>query len=521
MIRALLELDLRYARNQAATIARSPARLLIWLPYLVLFAYVFAWRMNDMRHAHGIINIPGPTDTFATLAGAAFLTALGFAIARHAGGRVEAFRCNAEAVLCANAGVSPVILIFWLQMRRLIAAAPRWFGALVFFVAAFAPEGSPADALARVIFGSVCAALALALVELPAYLAGRKRFGEAVVIGGWVLALFGGVQLLCAVAVLLDDGGIAQRILTAVTFDPGRLVLAVVNGDPISLAASAAIPLILGLAVGLVGRDALPELYEGTLRAQGHVFERTASLVPLRTSETRAPRIPAGSLALVWKDWTVLRRRGGTRTLILGAGFWAAFGAAIAFAVRPESADTGLALALLAIATLFITLVPIAVSTGLADDIAKPMWWLAPAPLHTRLATWTLSRSWPGGAALAALPFVLGLALDRPKMAIFALPASLLLWWSLHALGLALYSAFPSRFDLRGPFGMLRIAAAVIFLTPPFWAFAAIGIAAGNMLAGGLVASAILALEGYAGLAAAVRRIDQNGAMLATLERAG
>jgi hypothetical protein len=517
-MRALLELDLHVLRNQLRAIARSPLRLMIWIPYLGLVLGLSIWRLTQGHTAHAS-DLSGVPLRLATLAGATYLAAFGFAFARHAGGRVQAFRCEAEALLCTNAGVPPLLLTFWLQMRKLCGSALRWLGALILYVAALAPAGAPPETLGRVVLACVLAAVALVTVEIPAYLLGRRRFGSLLIALAWGLTAFGALEAIAAAAELLGDGMYAPSLFTTLGLDPGRAVAALLRGDPATLLFAAALALAPAIALAVLGRDAMPELYEAAIRTRsaGPGLERASGLAQ-RARHGR--NIPGGVLALFWKEWIVLRRRGGARKMLLGACFWAVFGAAIAFALGPAD-DPALALALLSIATLFIALVPVALSNGLGEDLSKPLWWLATAPLSGRLIAWTFSRSWPGGTALAAMPLVIGLALHHPNVALAAWPVAVLVWWSLQALGLALVALFPSRLDMRGPVGVLRIAAAGVYLLVPLGTLTAILQAGGNIATAGLSATALIALQGYGALRIAGYALDRNGALIAAMERAG
>jgi hypothetical protein len=517
-MRALLQLDLHFLRNQLREIVRSPLRLAIWIPYIGLVIGLGAWRVVLGRNS-APSDLSGLPPQFATLAGATYLAALGFAFARHAGGRVRAFRCEAEALLCVNAGIAPLLLTLWLQLRKLCGSTFRWFGALALYVSALAPPGAPAVVLARVVFASVLAAVALATLEIPAYLIGRRKAAPVLIALAWGLTAYGGLAAVAAAAEILGDRGFAPILLRALGFDPGAGVTALVAGRGWAFAALAALALAPALAIVVLGRDALPELYEATLHGKltAPSFARAAGLA----HRARLGRnIPGGTLALFWKEWIVLRRRGGGGRLVWSALFWGAFGGGIAFALGPAG-DPELGLVLLSIATLFVALVPVVLSNGLGEDLCKPLWWLATATMSSRLAAWTFSRSWPGGAALAALPLVLGLALRQPLLVLLALPGSLLLWWSMHALGLALVAIFPSGFDMRGPVGILRMAIAGAYLLLPLGVCTTVLTATANAVLAGCVAAGLFWLQGYAAVRAAAFTLDRNGALIGTLERSG
>jgi hypothetical protein len=515
---ALCELEARYARNQVWVLLRSPGRLAIWIPYLVLALGLGTWRLTAGQGAAQPI-LGGDPGAFATLAGGAYLTAFGFALARHASGRIAAFRCNAEALLCVDAGVSPSALTAWLMGRKLGGALLRWTATLLLYAAAFAPPGASREALARTLVAALVAALALAALEIPAYLAGRRRIANALISLGWVICGAGAVQGLAALAELFGDTHAAPRIVAAFGFDSGAAVRGILSGQGDAFWAFLALPLVPLALLAWIGDDAIAEIYEGTLHRRGGAAARPA---PAR--DDRRPSstgfVPPGLAALLWKDWLALRRGGGLARAAGALFAWAAFGTVLASALAPGQ-DGGLAMGLIAIAIMVVALVPVMTAGGLAEDLGTPLWWLAPSSLRRRLGLWTLSRTWAGGVALSGLPLALGIAMGRPVEAALGVPAALLLWWSMNSLALALYAALPGRFDLRGPIGVVRMFAAIAYLYPPLCAFALVNMGLDDPLAAPAAAAGMLGLQGYASLWFAAQRFKRGGVALARSERAG
>jgi len=232
-------------------------------------------------------------------------------------------------------------------------------------------------------------------------------------------------------------------------------------------------------------------------------------------------RIPAGALAILWQDWMALHRQPGARRLwAFGFAAWGALGLAVAYDVRVLH-DGALASSLLSIAFFVALSIALTSTVSIADDLNKPIWWLARDPLTARVAVWTFARAWRGGTSLALLPLAAGLGMGSVWFALAGAASALFLWWVLTALGVALYAAFPSRIDERGPILFLRFAGYVALLLPPA---AAGGLAAVTTAAPLLAASAagvVLAAEALAAIAFAAWRFSENGAGIATLERSG
>jgi len=517
---ALAYLDLHYLRNSIVTILRSPGRLALWVPYVGVLGYFAYSRAVSAGHAQHSFMYGELAQPMATAIGGAFLGMLGFGLLRSGGTRVVAFRSPAEAVLFVNGGVSPRALVVWLQLRRLFSTGPRWLGALVIYIAAFAPGSEGVTQLGRLFLVSLIAAAALTALELPMFLAQRRGAGPTIVAAGWCAVAFGFIYALVGAALLIGDGGLAPAILGALRVDPGVAARALVDGPPFAPLLFAAVPILLIAICPLLARDAIPELFQATL-------ERLALRERLRGGGGRlgsrlagasgGAHIPSGALALLWKDWVELRRRRfGAWPALFAFAFWAAVGSAIAFASR---GDPAFSYALLGFAGVYVLFVPIAVSIGLAGEISNPLWWLSASSLRERLAVWTFARSWRGAVALAALPLALGLLNHNLRLMLAALPAAAAVWWSLHGLGLLFYAIFPSRVDVRGPVALLRFFALVPFLTPPAVLAGAVAIFTRSIAAAVAAALALLVLQGALALELTARRIAANGAVLASLER--
>jgi hypothetical protein len=511
-MRALLELEARYAFNQLRLLLRSPGRLAIWIPYLVLVVGLGGWRLS-MPHAAGDVVGGGSRQSFATLCGGTFIAALGFALARHAAGRVQVFRCNAEALLCIDAGISQAMLAAWLQGRKVIGAVLRWGTTLVLYAGVFAPADAAPEALGRTIAAGIIVALTLAALEIPAFLAGRSRFGNSLVVAGWALCIIGSLQTFAGIAGLLGDSASATHIVYAFGFDSGDAVRSILSGGTAPFLAFVALPLVPTAALALLGRNAVSELFEGTIHRPGKFKARRASELDYAVSTgPNAP--PSGLGVLLWKNFVGLKRGGGLPRMA-GAFFaWGAFGAVIAGALSAGRNDN-LALGLIALAILIVALVPVALTSGIVEDLGNPLWWLAPGSMAKRLAVWTLARAWPGGLALSGLPVALGLASGHPAVALLGPPGALLLWWSMNALSLALYAAFPGKFDLRGPQGLVRMVAGVAYLYPPLLACNA---DLADPLAGASAAAVILGAQGYLALGFAARRFARGGVAVVRAE---
>ena len=165
-------------------------------------------------------------------------------------------------------------------------------------------------------------------------------------------------------------------------------------------------------------------------------------------------------------------------------------------------------------------LVPLAASVSLLEDLAKPIWWVSHASLRSRIIAWTFAKAWRNGLAFAAFLLPLAIAGGDALAALLAIPLGIGLWTSLNALGVALYAAYPSRIDARGPIFFVRAVATGIFLLPAAMLFGFVSMLTHNALIGATLGAIVIVLEGLLAIEFAASRFDENGAGISMLERA-
>jgi hypothetical protein len=514
-VRALLYLDLRFLRNQTLAVFRSPARLALWIPYVLILGY-FAYsraRFASVGHLIPLTQIPA---SVATAVAGLYFAALGATLLAASGPRIRGFRSTAEAILFNNVGVKTRTMLAWIQIRKLASTAPRWFFSLVYLLI-FVSFNLTLGTLGRILLATLLAAAVLMTIELPAFLVRRRPGGVVLAWLGGAALVAGAVYAFAGFAIIFGEQQIAPQVLAALRLDPGRIVEALVSGPSYALVLLAVVPIALVVVGPLIPGDALVELYAAATEMRAY-RERGSrgkdASIGARSGGTHS--IPSGAWTILWKDWISLRRgHFGVRAFVLGAVLWGAIGTAIALAPDPQLGYT-----LFSFAAMFVLLVPIRISAGLFVELSKPIWWLSRAPLRNRLAVWTLSKSWPGSIALSMLPLAIGVFGRRPLLALAAIPISLAVWWPMHVLGLVLYAAFPSRVDVRGPMAMLRLLVTLLYLAPPIALLVYVGIVGRDAVLGAVAGLALLVLQGLGFFELSVRRIRENGAALSTLERA-
>lgn len=517
-MRALFYLEYRYAWHQIAAIVRSPLRLAIWIPFAFSIAFL---AYSRLRGTHGTpFATSGVAPHYATALGGLYLGFIGVTVVLATMGRVAAFRSGAEAVLFANAGVRPLTIAIWLQARKVAMSSGRYLGTLIYAFLFLAPRHLGTAATMRALLVTLLAIALQLSTELPVFLLARGRLRFPLAIVGGTLAAFG-----FAFAVLGAIGHEPLRIaLRIVRVDPGRAVLAAFDGSPVAIVVLAALLGAFFVAIRLLGDDALPDLYRGSQRALTTMRERRSLAPRIRfraTGSSHLARVPAGALALVWKDWVGFKRgRGIFRFWLVGCAFWAFCGAAIAYA-SARYGDPTIVLTLLgATSVMVLVAAPFGASLGLAADLSKPLFWLSHAPLRARIAAWTFGRAWRGAFAIALAPFVAGALLGEAALATASIPLVFGGYWSLQALGVGLYALFPNPIDSRGPMMLVRTLLTAAYVLPAILVATIVSLVHGGPIVAALAAAATLGIEGWIVIELASLRFAEHGAALATLSRA-
>jgi len=512
---ALAWLELRYTYHQTAAILRSPARVAVWVPYALLILFFLFSRLMQHHAAYVSFEI---SHSLATTIGGSYFAMLGATIGFAAGGRVALFRTSAEAVLFSNAGLRPLTVAVWLQLRKLATSWTRWLGGFIYLFAIAAPHDPRPFGLLRAF---VAAALALAVqmtIELPVFLASRGRWREPLRFGGWTVAGIGGLYGIAGIF----GPHFLRPLVQTLHVDPGTAVIGLLRGNTLGTIGLALAVAGLVASIAFLGRDAFPELYaasQNTLASQRRRSLARARFVPTKPGE--AARIPSGALTLIWKDWLAFRRgRGMFRLWLIGCTCWAVCGAGAAFGAMQWSDPTPLYTLGVTTTLLVLLLAPYGASLGLAADLSKPLFWLSRSSLRERLGAWTFGRAWRGGLSLGLAPLVAGLASADIPLALISLPVTLTMYWSLQALGVGLYAIFPNPIDARGPIMMLRLVATLLYVFPAALVSALAGFSGSGPYFAALAFVLVLGIEGVLVIEFSAFRFREFGATLSTLSRA-
>jgi len=514
---ALARLEWWYLRHQAGTIRRQPARALIWVGYLAFVGFALGRRFVSTGHPAPLppaaLALAGPV---ATAVGGIVLAFVGATIVGAAGGRAAGFRSAAEAIMFSNAGIRPLTIATWLQMRALGLRSVRLMASIVYFVALVAPTHGPTATVGLVLR---CGLVVVAVVglTLPAFLWSRAIVvRRALEIVGW-LAIADGIGSL--VAGFVEP--VAYAGVIRLGLDPGGAIRALVAGMPLAYAVPALVVLGEIALVRATAGDALPELYAASLRANAALSARPANATAARIRPGARVRIPGGAAAIVWKEWAALRhqRRALQTAIAIAFGALAAGYVAGAVAIRTND-PTFPALCgtlELLIAVLFA---PVGASQRLAIELGQPLFWLGRSPLRMRIAMWAVGFGWRGALTLGLVPVGIALAFGRPLLAFAALLATVVAYGSLVAFGVGLFALFPAPIDARGPLALLRLVATGAYLVPAAVVTAvAFALRGSDALAIGL-GILTLACEGWLTIVISTVRFEQRGATFAALGRA-
>lgn len=251
--------------------------------------------------------------------------------------------------------------------------------------------------------------------------------------------------------------------------------------DPRALLPLYGFGLLLLLLAWLSGSDLYPDLYGASLRiitfrergqrgpgaafSMEHAYQsRTAAYGLYRIFD-----LLRGSWAIAWKEWIAFARSPGMqRTFYTGvlcsAGAGWFFGTMSARSKSPG--EEALSLASTATITL-ILFIAMGSAVGLGADLRKPLWWIGRDPLWKRLYAWTCGTSWRLGAVIYAGILTWAIAMRSPALGFFGIPIAVAVVIHLRAVGLVIYSLFPSTIDQRGPLAFVRALLTYVLAAPP------------------------------------------------------
>jgi hypothetical protein len=168
-----------------------------------------------------------------------------------------------------------------------------------------------------------------------------------------------------------------------------------------------------------------------------------------------------------------------------------------------SNGEVALFSALIGVTVNVMLLVGISATSALSNEIRRPLFWLASAPLFDRLCALALARIWRTIATLeiVAAGYAAGGGGFVETLVIAAgLPALVAL---LAAVGFAVYALYPSTADWRGPVAALRLFVSIVLLAPVLALYFLVAAFSSPVIAlGAVVALALLEAAALLGIAA-------------------
>lgn len=469
-LRALGYLEWRQLFNRARHTLRQPARAVL---YALVVAYFVVLAIVRQRVHHAFIaSVPEP---YASALFFAYVTLLGILMYGAASGIVGAFSSAADARFLSGSLIDERLVVLWLQLRRSSGTVVRMIFTLLLYALVFSGSGSLAGLSLSVIAGTIVATgTAIPMLRFRRFAGTRTAQALA-----GVAAAAGILPMAILLSSLTSWAGTPRMALGIERLGCGYALNALISGRPVALFAfyaAAAGAIALAYAAG---RGLYPDLYASSLRVLAFKDRQTrvnAGFAIEHKYEHRGSpgtqkifAILRGPWTILWKEWIAfVRSPSMQRVFVFGLLACAAVGALFGHLVAASHnrMEEVLELAYTAGNTIVI-FVAMGSAVGLSTDIAKPLWWIGRDPLPVRLFAWTVGTSWRLAACIGAGVASWAIALHAVVVAAFGIPLAFTLTLHLRAVGLVIYSLFPSSIDQRGPLALVRALLTYVFAAPP------------------------------------------------------
>jgi hypothetical protein len=492
-LRILLHIDGIRLLRATGSIARSPARVVLW--FLFITWLVTNTLLRGVAHYHGMFG--EMHEPYATATGAGILALLALSASSGAAGRVGTFANEAEAALLVRSYLPARLVVFWLQLRAGARDLIRSLFIILVIVMNYAPSRLLGAGVGMFAFLTLTFA-----IKLPAFLVGRR-------VGGRNLQ-----TVLLVVAGLLALGTVLAIALGAsgVTFATplGSASIALWHGEMLAVIPTIVVAAAVLFVASEFARDSYPELYEA-LKHSESIRARFRRGLPLRTDRTvSAPSSASTSLGgpwtILWKDLPYLRRRGAR--IALTAEFMLACTSGILvglLAMRDRALAQAIVFTLGTMSVFFLS----ASSVRLALDIGKPVWWIGDGSTLTKLVVSTIAASATVSVLLTAATVGAAATLRSGGAFYEGLCISLALPFAMRAIGVLAFALFPSPIDQRGPASLFRVLITFAALIAPI----TVGVVAQLFIkhyAGAVAFSVVILAEAYGALAIAAYRVGRS-----------
>jgi hypothetical protein len=484
----LAYLEWRMLLHRVERVLHQPARLVMWSLFLLWILFVTVGRVMRGSYSTAVFALPHALSNAAiALFPAVYLAFMGYTMMRSTLRPPAAFAYPADARFLCGSALPPRLVGFWLQCREFIGSGQRYLFAIIAMGVGFRGAGWT---LVLIVLTVTVATGLLQMLPLPTFLLARRyphlRVGllaSAVMFLGVLAIAYPAYYAYLAWKV---DGDVLTALPThALWLPPGVWLIGTALGHWPSLIALLLTALAFAMVAAAAAADCYPELWEASVREfaqRDHVRSRFFGLrseapsgigdadtagASVRTfGSSTVARVPAGAWPIFWKDWLALSRspeasRGAIGFMLVATLVGAVFG----FLAREGGFEvlaglgSGIAYAAIALSAQR--------AVALSVELRKPLWWLSSVPLFVRLAAWTLSAALRV-SALVALGVVAAAAISGAYLAgVLILLLLPVFFWVGQAVGVAAYSVFPAKGDLRGPGALIRMLVSYILFVPP------------------------------------------------------
>lgn len=467
---ALAYLEYRQIVNRARETLRRPGRAILYLAVLGYFIAVSVMRAHGNRTLP-LTSVPEP---YASTLFFAYVTLLGIMMYGAASGIVGAFSSASDARFLSGSAIPERLVALWLQLRRCGMSIARMLFTVVLYALVFSSGTSLGIALAVIGATIVATGTAIPMLKLRriAGTAAAQSFASVIAAAG-ILPMIVLLSTLTPKAMTLRWAALIEHLGTGHAFN------ALFGGNAVALGALFAAAFCIVALSYFTGAGLYPELYASSLRVLAfnarqarvnagfsieHKYEHRESRTAAAVS-----RFFRGPWTIIWKEWIAfVRSPSMQRVFYFGLVICAAVGALFGHVVAGSrnAVEEALGLAYMA-GNMIVIFVAMGSAIGLSSDISKPLWWMGRDPLWMRLAAWTVGTSWRISACLGVGIAAWALALHAGVIAAAGIPVAVTLMLHLRAVGLVIYSIFPSTIDQRGPLAIVRAMLTYLFAAPP------------------------------------------------------
>ncbi len=471
-LRALGYLEYRQLVNRIRHMLHQPARAVMYVAAVGYFVFIGVLRSHG-KHSLALTAIPEP---YASALFFAYITLVGIMMYGAASGIVGAFSSASDARFLSGSLISERMVVLWLQLRRSGTAMARMLFTVLLYTLIFAHSGSLAGIGLAMFGGTIIAtATAIPMLKLRARIGTRSAQSFAGVIAA--LGILPMTILFASIppkTFTLDSARWIEHLGAGFAFN------ALFDGNALALAALFAAGAMMIALSYVTGTGLYPDLYASSLRVLAfrerqtrtgagftieHKYEHRAA-----ANSHRLLNVMRGPWTIVWKEWIAFMRSPSMQRvfyfgLIVCAGVGIVFGRIVSQS-RNELEDAAVLASV--VGNMMLIFVAMGSAIGLSSDISKPLWWMGRDPLWMRLFAWTIATSWRLAACLGVGIAVWAIALREGLVAAAGIPLAVAIVLHLRAVGLVLYSIFPSTIDQRGPLAIVRALLTYLLAAPPF-----------------------------------------------------